>query len=178
MTTTTARAMSLALGEPAPRPGPPPTPDFAITFDVRGRPVPQGGLVRSPAGGLYHKRRPELLAWRLRIATAAEEAMAGIPPITGAVGVSIVFRFSRPNAHWLPANSSRPEPVLRADAPVWHTTTPDADKVLRACLDSLTSVVFADDALVADVHVVKRYVEPGEAPGIRGTVRSLAGGSR
>jgi crossover junction endodeoxyribonuclease RusA len=165
--------MSLALGEPASRPGPPPTADFAITFDVRGKPVPQGSLVRSPAGGMYHAKRPELLAWRLRIATAAEEAMAGIPPITGPVGAELVFRFTRPNAHYLPANKARPEPVLRLDAPVFHTTTPDADKVLRACLDALTSVVFADDSLVADVHVVKRYVEHGEAPGIRGVVRAL-----
>jgi crossover junction endodeoxyribonuclease RusA len=178
MTTTTARALSLALGEPAPRPGPPPRVDAEITFDVRGKALPQGSLVRSPTGGLYHGNRPELLAWRLRIATAAEEAMAGLPPWDVPVLVELVFRFGRPNNHYLPANGSRPEPILRPDAPTYHTTVPDADKLARAALDALSSVVFDDDRQVADLRVTKRYVEPEEGPGVRGRIRSLQGGAR
>lgn len=177
MTTTTARALSMALGEPTPRPGPPPRPDFEISFDVRGKATPQGSLVRSPTGGLYHGKRPELLAWRLRIATAAEEAMAGLPPWDVPVRVELVFRIHRPKAHYLPANRSRPNPELRPEAPVFHTSTPDIDKLTRAALDALSTVVFDDDARVAELRVTKRYVEPGEGPGVRGTVRSLQGGA-
>lgn len=177
MTTTTARAMSLALGELAPRPGPP-APGFdAISFDVRGKAVPQGSLVRSPTGGMYHAKRPELLNWRLRIAEAAEVAMAGMPPWDVAVEVILVFRFVRPNNHYLPVTQSRPETILRPEAPAYHTTVPDADKILRAALDALSSVVFDDDRLVAELSVTKRYVEPGESPGVRGIVRALPGAS-
>jgi crossover junction endodeoxyribonuclease RusA len=173
VTTTTARAMSLALGEAAPRPAAPPEPGFEISFDVRGKPVPQGSLVRSPTGGMYHAKRPELLNWRLRIAEAAEVAMAGLPPLDGPVEVVLAFRFARPNAHFLPANRSRPEPVLRPDAPYFHITVPDADKVGRAGLDALSSVAFGDDAQVAELRVTKRYVYVAEGPGVHGSVRSL-----
>jgi len=172
VTTTTAQALSFALGEPAPTPAAPPA-SFEVAFDVRGTPVPQGTLVRSPTGGLYHGKRPELLNWRLRIATAAEEQMAGLPPVTGPVAVELEFRFARPAAHYLPANQSRPEPVLRPDAPRWHTSKPDADKVTRAALDALSSVVFQDDSQVADLVVRKRYVDVDEGPGVRSSVRAV-----
>lgn len=143
-----------------------------IAFDVRGTPVPQGGLVRSPHGGLYHKARPALVDWRQAIAAEARGAIAGSPPLAGPVVLQLGFRFARPETHFLPANSRRPAPELRLDAPVFVTGMPDIDKVTRAALDAMTGVIYLDDSQVTTLSVVKRYADPSEGPGVHVTVRS------
>lgn len=174
MTVTQAKAIAMGLGEELPpRGGVTPPAGFEISFDVRGKPLPQGSLVRSPTGGMYHAHRKELLDWRIRIAEAAELAMAGLPPVSGPVEVGLTFRIRRPANHFLPANRKRPEPVLRHDAPTYVTSAPDADKLLRAALDALSAVAFGDDAQVAELGVTKRYANPDEGPGVAGSVRSL-----
>lgn len=43
---------------------------------------------------------------------------------------------------------------------------PDVDKLARAVLDALSSVVWADDSQVVDLHPTKRIAELGESPGV------------
>lgn len=147
-----------------------------LTFTVRGRPVPQGGLTaynRGDRAVLTHKRRPELEAWRAAIATEARAVIGDAPLIDGPVAVDLVFRFPRPASHYLPANGRRPVRELRLDAPEYHTSRPDLDKCERAGLDALTAVVFGDDCQVADLHGVKRYVAETGGPGVEVRIRSL-----
>jgi Holliday junction resolvase RusA-like endonuclease len=144
-----------------------------LEIDVRGRPVPQGALVRSPSGGLYHRGAKELEAWRSRIADMAQQAMGDVGPLDGPVAVELTFRLERPAKHFLPVNGRRPVAVLRLDAPVFPTSAPDADKLARSGLDALTAIAFRDDAQVARLSVTKRYCDQGEATGVLVRMRCL-----
>jgi crossover junction endodeoxyribonuclease RusA len=146
-----------------------------VSFTVRGRPVPQGGLTAYNRGSravLTHKRRPELEAWRDAIATEARTAVDDRVLMTGPVEVLIRFWLPRPRRHYLPANARRPEPVLRLDAPAYVDTMPDIDKLGRAVLDALSGVVFGDDCQVARLLVDKRYADG--VTGARVTIRPMA----
>lgn len=46
---------------------------------------------------------------------------------------------------------------------------PDIDKLLRSCLDSLTGIIYADDAQVVDVRIKKDY-GPVEGAGVLATI--------
>lgn len=146
-----------------------------VEFDVRGMPVSQGSVRAFVAGNraIVASVTAPLAAWRNAIATEAREATEGRAPMSGPLSVMLAFRFPRPRSHFLPANRSRPVPVLRLDAPRHLSGKPDADKVARAGLDALTGVAYIDDAQVSVLTVVKRYCADGEAPGVRVTVSTL-----
>jgi Holliday junction resolvase RusA-like endonuclease len=47
----------------------------------------------------------------------------------------------------------------------WHTLKRQTfDKLVRSAADSLTRIVFHDDAQIVDLIAMKRYAMPGEAP--------------
>jgi crossover junction endodeoxyribonuclease RusA len=144
-----------------------------IAFVVSGRPVPQGGLTRSPSGGLYHSGGPRLRRWRAAIGLAARDAAGGQPVITGPVVVVGRFVLARPANHYLPANGRRPVRQLRLDAPKYPAGMPDVDKLARALLDALTGVVFRDDAQVASLMAVKLYETDDLPEGVRVRVSTL-----
>lgn len=147
-----------------------------LELTVRGLPVPQGSGRSFVAGAKarHVTTSAPLLAWRGRIATDAQAAMAGGPLLAGPVAVELAFRPApRPASHFLPANRRRPVRELRLDAPVWHTGRPDADKLARAALDGLTAVAFDDDCRVVRLVVEKRWPAEGEAPGVDIRVRQL-----
>src|SRR5689334_16714836 len=100
-------------------------------------------MQRGRNGGIYHRNPRELDAWRSAVLEAGAGAMFERSRATGPVAVQLVFRLPRPKAHFLPANRSRLEPVLRLDAPAYPMSPPDIDKLARAALDALTSAVFA-----------------------------------
>ena len=148
----------------------------SVAIEVRGRPVAQGSGRSFVSGGraVHVATSAPLLAWRGAIAAEARAAMDGRALLGGPVRVAIVVRpAARPASYYLPANSRRLAPVLRLDAPVYHTGKPDADKLARACLDALSSVVYRDDSQVASLRVVKRWPDEGEAPGASIRVRRL-----
>jgi Holliday junction resolvase RusA-like endonuclease len=96
-------------------------------------------------------------------------------PLLGPVSLEVEFRpAARPQAHWLPAGIRRAARVLRLDAPLWHASTPDIDKLCRAVMDALTSVVWIDDRQVARLVASKRWPDEGEAPGASIRIRELA----
>lgn len=128
-----------------------------LELAVRGIPVPQGGLVRSPAGGLYHKARPALMDWRQAIATEARAAMGSRALLDGPVVIRARFTWPRPKSHFSSSGGLRPS------APFGKTTPPDLDKVGRALMDALTGVVYRDDAQVIRLDASKSY---SSAPGV------------
>lgn len=150
-----------------------------LTFTVRGLPQAQGNAKAFIAGGRAHiateanRTSSPLGAWRSAIATEARAAMGTEQLQEGPLYVRATFVFHRPKGHYLPANARRPEPVLRLDAPRWHTGKPDGDKLLRALFDALTAVVWRDDAQVAEIRAAKRYEGPGWLPGVVVEVCSL-----
>lgn len=121
-------------------------------FNVVGRPAPQGS--KSYLGkGRFKEQSPHVAAWRNDVRNAASAAF-GEAPIAGPVFTEIVFLFNRPNCHYTSNNPDRP---LKANAPYWHTSAPDRDKLERATNDALTGVIWVDDSQVSATLSQKIY---------------------
>jgi Holliday junction resolvase RusA-like endonuclease len=139
-----------------------------ISFDVLGTPAPKGSgramLIRSrgapraihvASGSDANKQR--LKSWDTSVREAAAEAIdrAGVPAfVQTPIAVRITFRLARPGGHWGKTG-------LRPSAPAFPAGKPDADKLARATIDSLTGTLFDDDSRIVSLRVEKRYAEPG-----------------
>ena len=126
-----------------------------ISFCVYGTPRPQGSMrafwrpgMQRPAITSDNKK---LKPWRQELAaTAMEHAQGRSLPLFGdsvPVEVTLRFYFSRPKSA---STKSRPG----------MTVKPDADKLLRAVLDSIKGILVHDDAQVIEIHVRKMYGGP------------------
>lgn len=81
--------------------------------------------------------------WKQEIAGAANKAMGELAPTFGPVQIHCDFYFARPKS----LNKS----ILQ------KTTRPDVDKLIRAVLDALTGIVYADDSQVTAVSAAKLF---------------------
>jgi Holliday junction resolvase RusA-like endonuclease len=97
---------------------------------------------------------PKLVAWESAVAVAASNAWASIT--AKPVMVRCMFRLKRPKSHY---GTGRNEGIVKATAPKYPASgnKNDVDKMLRAVLDGLTDVVFADDCQVVDADAKKRW---------------------
>lgn len=121
--------------------------DGHIRFEVFGEPRPQGS--KAPHSGAVESESPGKMgshqAWRDVVSLEARRwatANGLTQPVQGPVEVTLWFWRRRPKSY-----------------PRWRWlwwTKPDADKLTRAVLDSLSGIVFDDDARVSDLHVHKR----------------------
>lgn len=141
--------------------------DPALDFRVHGRPQQRGSkravMIAGKARMLDANK--DSRAWMDAVATAAAEAWGGKPLLLGPVGLSVRFDFKRPKGHY---GSRKGQPYLRDNAPSYHTTTPDADKLMRSIGDALTGVVYGDDKQICNLLLVeKRYTESSEGAYIR-----------
>lgn len=101
--------------------------------------------------------------WATQVSGAAFEAMVAgnialmrdVPLVFG-----VDFYLPRPKSHF---RSGRNSHLLAATAPIAPCTRPDVDKLLRAVLDALKNVVYADDGQVAAVIAHKHFGEPARA---------------
>ena len=104
------------------------------------------------------------------ISVPVERAMSDVPDMVmkrsvslyGLSDVTLTFRMPRPKSHYW---TGRRAHELRPDAPTWHTSRPDVDKLTRAVLDALSGVWWVDDSQVAMVTASKAYSDDG-APGV------------
>lgn len=139
------------LDTPTPRPrlveaGP-------LVIVALGKPITQGSKTKTK-WGMYDDNAKTLKPWRDTVTAAALEARADRPKILGPVEVSCWFYFDRPQSHY---GTGRNAGALKPSAPPYPITTAqgDADKLVRAIFDSLTTAgVWADDKLV-----VRHYAE-------------------
>jgi crossover junction endodeoxyribonuclease RusA len=76
--------------------------------------------------------------------------MMGRDTTTGPVCVEVVFHFKRPASHYRGKSGELREGVPTRFA--HGVQRGDLDKLLRAVLDALTGVAFADDRQVVDIH--------------------------
>lgn len=127
----------------------PPVDTSVVSFYAHGIPKPQGSkrafvvkgrAVMAETGGAKHKD------WRATVTAAALDVMGDRPLLEGPLRVGLVFALPRPKSH----------PKTKR---TWPTARPDSDKLARAVFDSMSHVVFRDDAQVVDVHVVKIWAE-------------------
>ena len=134
-----------------------------ISFFAPGTPIPKGS-----AKGFYVKSLDRVVItqdngekqkpWASMIAVVAQEFFT--KPIDGPVMISVAFRMPRLKGHF---GSGKNAGVVKATAPVYHTSKPDLDKLLRCVKDALTGIAWKDDSQVSVVaHLSKKY---GDRPG-------------
>jgi crossover junction endodeoxyribonuclease RusA len=130
-----------------------------VSFTVPGVPQRQGDHRTSRAGHIYETNR-HLRPWREVALTRARDARPDTdgPVFIGAVRVTAGFFFPRPKSHY---RTGKNADQLRENAPVWHTSAPDADKLQRAVGDVLTQAgVVIDDRIIAHWTAGKFYGDP------------------
>lgn len=135
----------------------------SLHFEVPGVPAPKGSH-RYLGRGRVIDDNPRTRPWQELVAVIAQKSARQqgwtVPDRRAPLAVSCVAVFPRPKAHFGKGG------LLRPDMPVWHTTRPDLDKVLRALLDALTlsGAVWADDAQAVKAIGQKWYVRHPETP--------------
>lgn len=126
------------------------SPVYEFSLFVPGRPAPQGSK-RHVGGGVMVESSKALAPWRTLVAWSVSQRWNGAP-LEGPVEVRVGFVMPRPVAT---SKRSTPPAIKK----------PDADKLIRAILDSLSGICWRDDAQVVDLHASKRIAELGEQPG-------------
>ena len=142
-----------------------------ISFVAPGRPATKGSTrsFMSKAGLLVTKHdNPRTKAWQGVVACAAQQA--GVTPAQEAVRVHAEFVFLRPKGHYGAKG-------IKSAAPSFPTSRSvgDLDKLVRALLDGLTGVAFADDSQVFSVHAFKRWAGPNEGERALVTIERTGG---
>ena len=122
------------------------------TFFVHGTPVPQGSSRAFVVNGraVVTSANRNLKGWRDIVALVSQEHAEYNE---GAVHVSLDF--------YLPRPVSLPKKVQE------HIKRPDLDKLIRACLDSMTGIMFKDDSQVVSVSATKNYATTEQGVRIR-----------
>ena len=135
-----------------------------------GKPITQGSKIRT-RWSMRDANGATLTPWRdnvrsaalevLRVGPEDEHGMAeriGFPFNKDPVRVQIVFTFARPNSHF---GTGRNTNTVKASAPPFPSSHAmgDIDKLVRACLDSLTDAcVWTDDSQVVFLSACKVWV--------------------
>jgi crossover junction endodeoxyribonuclease RusA len=118
-----------------------------ITFDVIGRPAPQGSK-KSIGNNRFVESSKFLPAWRNAVRIAAEEAVTASmwARVSGPVELEVMFYLDRPSTI---SRTKRPQPIV----------PPDLDKLARSCLDPLTGLIYDDDSQVIRLLAWKTYAD-------------------
>lgn len=147
-------------------------PRLRLSFEVMGTPIPQGSkrawlnstsgkVMMTEASGKKHS------TWRNEVTGQARQAMADVgrfgEPYREAISCSLTFQFHRPLSHYGTGKNSE---VVKASASSHPVKPPDLDKLTRAIWDSLTSVVWVDDAQVVAATIRKQWVERWQGEGV------------
>ena len=123
---------------------------------VPGVPAPQGSAKAFVVKGhaiVTHDNKATM-PWRDRVAAFIRDAIgSGIEYPKGPVAVELRFV--------MPRRAAEPKRVTPP-----HTRKPDSDKLSRAVLDSMSGLVFTDDAQVTHLEAFKRTAKIGEQPGL------------
>lgn len=151
-----------------------------IAFTVPAVPVaqprPRATLAHGGKGARIHEvthiknaltgeRKPHpITAYKATVRMAAEKAYQG-PPLEGPLMVRFLFLLPRPGRlRW----------KTKAMPRVWHESGGlDLDNLEKATLDSLTSILWADDSQVCDLASKKLYAAGDEQPRVEVVVTQL-----
>lgn len=137
-----------------------------VTFRVHGLPVAQPRVkarnVVTHSGRqftqIYTPSKANL--WKAQVSEAYRNAIGTHVLRTGAVLLVLRFFLPRPRAHY---GSGRNADVLKAGAPLHHSTKPDLDNLVKAVKDALLGLAWRDDSQVMACVATKYY---GCVPGV------------
>ena len=82
-------------------------------------------------------------------------------PLGEPLCVALEFRFSRPKSHY---GTGKNAAILKDPTKIWHTTTPDADNLVKMVCDALNGVFWKDDSFIVQLYALKTYVP--DSPGV------------
>lgn len=140
----------------------------SVAFTVHGVPQPQGSIRRAANHAGAYESNKALAPWRQDLVEAAMGAWQDRPRYLGPVEVVVTFAFPRLRSHY---GTGRNAGVLKASAPMAHTTKPDTDHLQRAVGDALTFAgVIRDDSQICSWCASKVY---GDHPGAHVVIRPL-----
>ncbi len=125
-----------------------------IQFTVHGKQSPAGSKV-AMNGNVFDACKTTK-SWQSIVSAMARQAYAG-PLLEGALSATFVFYGARPAGHF---GSGKNIGKLKTSAPAFNTKRPDVLKLARAIEDSLTGVIYRDDAQIVQEHLFKNYGEP------------------
>ncbi len=141
-----------------------------FSFFVPGIPVPKGS-----AKAFLHRHSGKIITrqdnaerqkpWASSIGHTA--IMSGVLPVDAPVKINLKFVMPRIKKHF---GTGKKRALLREDAPFWHVTKPDLDKLVRCVKDALTGVAWQDDSQVSVVEAYKAY---GEFTGVQIRIETL-----
>lgn len=107
-----------------------------ISFVVHGTPIPKQSYRAVKGGGYLY---PRVVAWEQLVSMHAKQVMAGRPPLTGNLVMTVLFVL--------------PDHRIR-----------DLDNLSKAVCDSLNGIVFDDDSQIIGLQLLKRVIK--DRPGI------------
>jgi Holliday junction resolvase RusA-like endonuclease len=122
-----------------------------IIFTVLGKPEPQGSMKAFVIKGKARltSANTKMKSWRQEVGWAALDAWRDGEPFAAKhvpVKVDYLFVINPP-----------PSKPKRRLAPA---VKPDIDKLIRACTDALTGILYVDDGQVVECHARKIYGQP------------------
>lgn len=134
-----------------------------IAFTIYGTPRPSGSrrpiAIRNGAGVVVNVRSIDSAGqkgkdWRASVQSSVPEIGE---LLRGPLSVAFTFFAPRPKGHY---GTGKKSAVLKATAPEWPIGRPDVLKLARAVEDSLTGIVWLDDAQIVSETLLKEYGEP------------------
>jgi Holliday junction resolvase RusA-like endonuclease len=134
----------------------------ALSFTVLGLPAPAGskrGFLSKTGRVLITDDSTRSKGWKNQVADQAAQLMDG-ELWDGPLSLVVEFVLPRPKSHF---GTGRNRGEVKLSAPYFPASRPDLDKLSRAVLDALTSVVYRDDAQVVRKLATKAYGHPARA---------------
>ena len=136
---------------------------LVLSLFIQGTPQPGGskraGITKAGRAFVFDDAKYGK-EWRLRVSAKAEKEWQGQPLLDEPLDVRMVFYVLRPKCHY---GTGKNATKLKASAPAYPTTKPDALKLARSTEDALTGIIWRDDCTTVDLAIAKRF---GTRPGV------------
>jgi len=138
-----------------------------IEIRVQGMPGAQGSKVSTRWGGMKESS-DKVAPWRAAVAYWSEKQYQG-EPLNEPVAMEIEFILPRAKHHWSTAKDKEGQLVPSAPKHCTNAQMGDIDKLARSTLDGCAlrtgGTLIADDRLVVQLSLCKRYAEFNEPAG-------------
>lgn len=121
---------------------------FTIPGEPRGKGRPRASRFK---GGVRLYTDAKTAGYEGLIAYAAQQALAGRPPLDGPLVVTVLVRLAPT------ASTSKKDRAAMLAGDLLPTKKPDLDNIVKAVLDGCNGVAFRDDALVCWINAGKVY---------------------
>src|SRR5262245_7815427 len=146
-------------------------PIMRLGYWVAGTPIPQGSKrawynEKTKTVHMTEDAGSRHTSWRFELSSHARQAMSDagyVEPFRQPIHIALHFRQHHPLGHY---GSGKNAEKLKPSSPTLPIKPPDLDKLTRAVFDSLTSIVWVDDAQVVRLTTTKSFVHRWEEEGV------------